>query len=276
MLTELDPTQYAVVQGLFAPLAFNLVIRSVVEGHTPAQVYADEPALPRTALIWDRQDALLIAGSSTGSQNRASLREVILERIVPNARERSIPELALFSTPSWEPIIPDLLPELSPQTAGRFSYRIADFHLDPPTFSGLPEMPEGFALHRIDDGLLNSSLAHLDDVRGWIDSFWPTPQEFLHTGFGYCAISRDTIASWCLTVFAAGSTRELGLATVPEFRRQGLATRVAAACVEHALAHELLLDWHCWADNRPSALIAENIGFRLEREYSVYRLTIAR
>ena len=135
--------------------------------------------------------------------------------------------------------------------------------------------PAGFELRRIDDGLLVSHLAHLDEVRGWIDSFWYSPEDFLHTGFGFCALVDDQIASWCLTVFAAGSARELGLATVPAFRGRGLATRLAAACVEHALTHDLRPHWHCWADNCPSVGVAEKTGFALEREYTVLKMDLA-
>ncbi len=268
MLNELIPSQYSSVLPLFSPLDFNLVIPSVVEGNTPAWVYADDPVNPRTALIWDRQDAILVAGEAD-RPTRQALREIILERIAANARKRGIPEFALLCTPSWEPFIPDLLPDLAPRTAARKSYR-----LDPANFCRPGQIVDGFTLIRIDDGLLNSHLAHLDDVRGWIDSFWHEPQDFLHTGYGYCAVQNDTIASWSLTVFAAGSARELGLATVPEFRRRGLATQVAAACLEHGLAHEQVLHWHCWAENRPSARIAKELGFSLEREYSIYHLKL--
>jgi RimJ/RimL family protein N-acetyltransferase len=274
MFTELIPSQYAAILPLYAPLDFNLVIRSVVEGNTPAWVYADDPSGPHTALIWDRQDAILIAGNASEGTARSAMRQVIMDQIVPNARSRGIPEFALLSTPAWEPLIPGLFSALSPQSAARYSYRLASPRLDPPPPVGLPPLPKGTMLQRIDDGLLSSQLVHLEDVRGWIDSFWRTPQDFLHTGYGYCAVSGDAIASWCLTVFAASSARELGLATVPDYRQRGLATLVAAACIEHGMAHEQQLHWHCWADNRPSALIAQKTGFRMEREYSVYRLKI--
>jgi len=265
---QISPPQYSTVLPLFAPLDFNLVIRSVVEGNTPAWVYADDPSHPRTALIWNRMDAILIAGEA-GAADCAWVREVILNQIVPNARERWIPGFALSTAPAWEPLIPSLLGELSPEPAGRLSYR-----LTAPAFNTLPPLPDGFELRRIDIEILSSRLAQLEEMRGWIDSFWATPAEFLRTGYGYCAVTGDTVAAWCLTVFAAGSERELGLATVPGFRQRGLATCVAASCIRHGLDQNQRIHWHCFQENRPSALIAEKLGFQLERTYSVYRLSI--
>jgi RimJ/RimL family protein N-acetyltransferase len=266
--TEIAPAKYLSILSLFSPLDFNLVVRSVASGNTPAWVFADDPAHPRTALIWDRQDAILVAGAADTEAIEA-LREIIFERIAPDARARGIPYLALLGTPVWDGLVPAMLPDLSPQKARRFSFR-----LDPEDFCPPPEIAGDFKLARIDSFLLVSRLTHLDEMEGWIESFWHSPQDFLQTGYGYCAIAGDAIAAWCLTVFAAGSARELGLATIPVFRKRGLATQVAAACLEHGIANKHTLHWHCWAENRPSVRVAEKLGFHIEREYSVYHLQL--
>ena len=85
MLTELALSQYPAVLPLFQPLDFNLVIRSVVEGHTPAWVYADDPTSPRAALLWDRQDANL----------RVDLGDRIRDHIVPDARPTQLSAAAV-------------------------------------------------------------------------------------------------------------------------------------------------------------------------------------
>ena len=161
MLTEIIPSQYPSILPLFSELDFNLVIRSVVAGITPAWVYADDPVNPRAALIWDRQDAILVAGAAVAG---AALREILLERIVVNARGRGIPEFALLCTSAWDARVPALLPELSPTPAARYSYR-----LDPADFRPPPKIAPGFELIRIDDGLLNSHLNNLGEMQGWIE-----------------------------------------------------------------------------------------------------------
>src|SRR5512133_474868 len=122
MLTQLSPDQYNAILPLFAPLDFNLVIRSVIAGNTPAWVFADDPTQPRLALLWDMQDALLMAGDPHVEAAHAAIAETT-SYIGAEARRRHIPGGALFYTPGWETHLPQLLP-LSLQPAQRYSYRL--------------------------------------------------------------------------------------------------------------------------------------------------------
>jgi GNAT superfamily N-acetyltransferase len=270
MLHKLRPAQYPQITPLFSALDYNLVIRSVVEGNTPAWVYVDNVDAPTAALMWDRQDAMLLAGTPESSALNSDIRGILIDQILPDARERWVPELTLCYTPAhWSDVIEQILPGFEAVLVSRSSYRLESLKIDWRSC-----LPEEFSLRPIDSELLSSDLSNIDDVRGWIDSFWHTPTDFLRKGFGFCAVHEDSIASWSLTVFAAGSERELGLATDSRYRKRGLATISAAACVEHCLTNGLTPHWHCAADNIPSHRVAEKIGFRKERDYSVYQFSI--
>jgi GNAT superfamily N-acetyltransferase len=55
------------------------------------------------------------------------------------------------------------------------------------------------------------------------------------------------------------------------YRKQGFATLVASATVEHCLAHGIdQIGWHCWDSNIASAATAEKVGFRLLHDRIVY------
>ena len=271
----LTPEQYHHILPLYAPLDYNLVIRSVVEGNTPGWVFTERVTQPGVALIWNRQDALLLAGDNQDMAALASLRNLLHNHILPEARARWIPELALFYTPGWEYMLPALLSGLSARPARRFSYR---YPAGAPT-DQLPP-PPGFTLQPMDESLLATDLDYLAQARGWIDSFWHSPEDFQRGGFGYCAVSEQQrlVASWCLTVYTAGRTTgpgpacELGVATAPDYRGLGLASLTTAACLRHALESGYEVHWHCWADNQPSVAIAKKLGFHLAQEYFVYRL----
>jgi GNAT superfamily N-acetyltransferase len=258
--------QYAALSGLFQPLRYNLVIDSIIDGNTPGWVFADRGSAPTSGLMWDRQDALLAAGAPDDE-----LIATIQNEILPDARRRWIPELCFFSTDSrWEDGLMRLLSGVTIEKANRYYYRFGGLKVN-----WQEALPDGFLMRRIDPFLLqNDTYFNSGEVAGWVSSFWATFEDFTRTGFGFCVLEEDVVVSWCLTVFASRDQRELGLATVPEYRGKGLATATAAACLAHCLAQGYTPHWHCWEDNRPSQLVAEKVGFTDPVRYQVLRLNI--
>ncbi|MBI4928812.1 MAG: GNAT family N-acetyltransferase [Anaerolineae bacterium] len=254
------------LRSLFSGLRTNLVVDSIIDGNTPAWVYADAADSPRSAWMWDRQDAVLFAGTPD-----PGLVETLREVVLPDAQSRWIPELCLFtSSAEWEEVLREGLPGLRITPAQRLRFCYSGKH---PAWRDL--LPEGFSLRRMDAYLLhNSDLLNVDQMAGWVSSFWESDDSFFRTGFGYCVIEEDTVVSWCLTVFASTNQRELGLATVPGRRGRGLAAVTATACLEHCDRAGLTPHWHCWADNAPSSAVALHVGFIEPEPYEVLRLRL--
>ena len=137
-------------------------------------------------------------------------------------------------------------------------------------------VPAGYAMRRLTPELLaDTSFENMDQVVGWVDSFWRSHAAFAETGFGFCALRGQAVASWCLSVFASGRDYELGLATMPAHRNQGLATVTAAVSVEHCLNLGGTPHWHCWEDNTPSQVVAAKVGFERPVQYTVYRFPVS-
>ncbi|MGC9357147.1 MAG: GNAT family N-acetyltransferase [Anaerolineae bacterium] len=271
MIFELDKSRYDLVRPLFAGLRYNLVIDSVLDGNTIGQVYVDDLAAPGAVLLWNRQDALLLAGAALDSAFNHELGELITEIIVPDARSRYIPELSLFYQPeAWEDKIDVILPGLQLHKAKRRLYVLDKLKID-----WRPALPPGHEMRRMDGVLLSSNrLDNLHQVLGWVRSFWPTHQAFVENGFGYCLVHEGTIVSWCLSVYNSGDDYELGLATAIDYRRRGYATLVAAACIEHCKTQNWTPHWHCWDANIGSIRVAERVGFKDAMHYTVYRFEI--
>jgi RimJ/RimL family protein N-acetyltransferase len=137
-------------------------------------------------------------------------------------------------------------------------------------------LSSGYALRRMDAALLEDDrMANTGEARGWVLSFWRSLADFERDGFGYCAIAAQGVASWCLTVFAAGGAYELGLATAPEHRGRGLATAVAAACISECLSRGATPHWQCEEANPASMTVAEKVGFGRPVRYIAYQFTTA-
>lgn len=268
MFYRLEPLTYRRVQTLFAYIRYNLVIDSIIDGNTPAWVYVDDLDTPKTGLMWNKQDALLLAGRHDHTEVNRALHRVLVEHVIPDAKKRGIPELSLYYSPQdWEKKYKDILNGLNYQKAQRRYYTSLR-----PRIDWRSQTPTLCEVRPINLSLLgNQSIGNIKQVKGWVSSFWGSFQDFVKTGFGYCILYKGTLVSWCLSVYASGRHYELGLATVPEFQNRGYATLVAAACVDHCAANRFVAHWHCWEDNLPSIAVAEKVGFERPVGYSVYK-----
>ena len=68
MIYELKPEHFSLVRPLYEDLTYNLVVEWVITGNTLGRIWMDDPAQPRTALLWN-----WMWESSTSSQMRYRL-----------------------------------------------------------------------------------------------------------------------------------------------------------------------------------------------------------
>ncbi len=270
-MQQMSPSQYPNVRPLFARLQYTLAIDSIIAGNTRGEIYVDQASQPQSAVIWNKQDTLLVAGSASSPTVRYDLGDLLCTQIFPAARRRAIPELALLYTPMvWETHLTELLIDMNFKKAYRRFYSAHKLKSNWRT-----RLLPRYTLVPIDQELLeNDEINGIDSVRGWILSFWETLERFNTTGFGYCTISQQQIASWCLTIYASGRQYELGAATADEYCNKGLGTVVAAACVAHCDTHDYTPHWHCWERDRAAIAVAQKVGFDRPLGYSVFQILL--
>jgi RimJ/RimL family protein N-acetyltransferase len=270
-MRKLRRPDYERLLPLFDDLRYNLVIDSIVAGNTPAWVYADDLLSPQTGWMWNRMGTMLLAGEPDNNPFNRALSARLVEGVAPDARRRQVPLLTLHYSPSaWEDEVDSLLPGAKPRRMWRRFYVF-----DQPSVDWRERLPSDSVVQPIDARLLQRDhLENLDRVLGWIHSFWHGVEDFAETGFGFCLVRDGVIASWCLTVYAAGHDVELGLATAPGYRNRGYATLTAAASVEHGVARGFKLHWHCDEQNLPSIRVAEKVGFHNPTRYQVYTYAV--
>lgn len=270
-MQQLLPAQYPNVLPLYARLQYNLVIDSIIAGNTRGGVYVDQVAQPRFAILWNKQDTLLLAGPAPTLSFRNELGDLLCTKILPKACQMTVPEIAFLFTPLvWEPYVAEILAGINFKKASRRFY--ASHKLKPNWNARL--LP-GFTMAALDLELLkNDDLNGIDSIHNLILSRWETPQSFYSTGFGYCIISQGQITSWCLTVYASGRQYELKAETHREYRNQGLGTVATAACLAHCDTHGYTPHWHCWESNRAAIAVAQKAGFDRPMGYSAHRILL--
>ena len=135
-------------------------------------------------------------------------------------------------------------------------------------------VPVGFTIRAIDGDIATRLQADLVAVgRGaWFDEVWGGIPDFLEQAFGFIAEWEDDgipfIAANCRACPMAGNGQGIrdGVAPIQvstrvRFQKQGLATLVCAAFIEHCLELGMTPEYGCEEENTASAALALKLGF---------------
>lgn len=264
---QLDPDDFQLAQHLF-DTEIHLAIAAALSGETPAEVYVDAPLAPRAALLIVLDHRIFLAGTPHDATFAQGVAALMQQRYATKAPHNTPVERAIAYTPhSWEDVLPALFANIESRRMDRLSYRL---RLDTPVAS--PITPDSFTLRPIDAALVaESALANHQALIAEIHSEAPSVDDFLRSKFGYCLQHDQELVAWCLSEYNHGDRCELGIETLPSFRRRGLALVTAGATLAHAQAHNITtIGWHCWKHNVASSNLALRLGFELVEEYPVW------
>jgi GNAT superfamily N-acetyltransferase len=267
-MQEVEPGDAAGIQSLFKGLDFNLTIPAALAGDCLGRFFVDSVSEPTVAVAFTTETTALV-GAQDGPGVIALLRTFIYEKVF--AGLASVEDSGSMSLqvdpPSWEQCLPDVIPDRDIEKAERFHYVCRH-----QTRDCRPDLPEGYELRAINQDLLaNSDLLVPEAIPETIELLWGDISQLVSRGAGLCIVHDDRVVSWCLADCASNDRIEIGVRTLPAYRRQGLASTVAAATVENCFQRGFAeIGWHCEADNTASWKTAEKAGFHRERQYSRY------
>ena len=234
---------------------------------SPGQIWVDDPANPRSALAISGR-RYHVVGAEDNPDFNASLRAMFYDDIYPRSQAAGQVEfLLIYPTPRWGQVLSELMAEKHLISNKRQYYRL---RASPP--AGWQErIPPGFRVQRIDTQLFNEpQLTHLDEVRKEMTSETPSQEYFLANRFGFCLRDETRIAGWCMSEYNTADRIEIGIDTVPEFRRRGVAQVTASALIEFAYAIGVKeIGWDCWTVNTASVRTALRLGFTKHCDYPV-------
>ena len=267
---RLTAPEFDLARPIFQAIDYNLAVQAILEGSVPAEIYVDDPIQPRVALTWSKPRYYL-AGSPENQEFNDHLRRRLAGTSSSRQNESNDDLFILYYAPAdtWEETLDTLLRDMNPIRSEREYYSIQTAR-DKSHPASTP-LPEGFSLSYVDQDLLaQKDLGNLDDLLEELCSERQSVQDFLDRSFGFCLLHGDEVAGWCLSEYNAASRCEVGIATFEPHRRQGLATTMTSALVEHALSQGIShLGWHCYASNVASAATARKAGFVKTVEYPV-------
>ena len=248
-----------VVRPLFADLEQFLTLNSIFAGLSPGRVYIDNAENPQVALA-GYGHRLYLGGQPLGSAGMVSLARSVKEDFIPYSQSLGKYGFVLKTAPAWYDGAPDLLAEWGAISRRRSYYRqdVRQQQWE------MPDIPSGFDLRPVDAALLaDDTLNNLDWMTEEMVSERPSLDDFLDKSFGYCLQYENEIIGWCMSEYNTGTRCELGIAVDERFQRWGLATLLATAVIQHALAQGVYdIGWLCWRDNAASVATAKKLGFQ--------------
>ncbi|MFM8369111.1 MAG: GNAT family N-acetyltransferase [Chloroflexota bacterium] len=266
-MTALHPKMYERIRPLLFGMDTHLVGRSILTGQSPAQIFVDNDEHPNSLFAQVGHRYILAGDPEIDSYNRG-IQKQFVDVIFPRAIAEGQEGFALYyDAPAWEKKMDALLSGKKSIHADREYYACKKLKYKAQDF-----LPEGFQLQMVDAALLATpNLKHLDTLKEEMTSERPSVEDFLAKSFGVCAIHNNELAGWCLSEYNADGRCEIGIETISDYRKRGLATALTLAFLEHAFSHGITeVGWHCFKRNEASAKTALKAGFDKVCDYKSF------
>ena len=269
-MIELNAGEFGRVRHLFQPVDYSLSILAAIEGNNPGRIFVNDVKNPKTALGLTVEGYFLV-GDQDNPNTMAALRDLFKGKIFTGeVFVNGDWSMSLAVHPqTWVEKLPELIPTHEIEAIERYHYSCQSLK-----FKWRENVPNGFTIKRVDGEFLNSDQINFsEDIRDWMDfeQVWGSVESFLSKGVSFCVLHDNDVVSWCASDCVADCRIDIGIFTLPAYRRQGLGTLAVAATVEYCLKHDLkAIGWHCNAENVGSWKTAERVGFKRNRDYTYY------
>lgn len=270
MIYEIPPDKFHIIDELHGEMDFHLLIPAIVNGKISGRIWVDDPDKPETALIWDEHYSFSLIGNENHQSFNSSLEHLFAETIIPDALSREFREGWLECPQRWGKKIQQnkILPKLLPMRHEREYYAIhQSTGLD-----WVSNIPPNLSLKRIDNELLKKTdLENFNALLDMINLRWNSVENFLRWGFGFCLLQDKTIVSYCLSLGNGNRRCDIEIETAEDHQRQGHASLVSAAFVDHALDEGYTeIGWDTFANNAPSVQLGLKLGFKKVQDHVCY------
>jgi RimJ/RimL family protein N-acetyltransferase len=251
-LYELPASRFSIAEALFRETWFDAAfIGAVFEGRQSGRIFVDSVEQP-TAALMARTFEYYVAGTTQAEALRAFIREAPAEAGIFAQLYGYAPTNVEWSLA----ILADHAGQLVVVPRRGFLW-----HADDSAGSALVPWHEStpdVTVREIDETL---ALRLEREIHEDVALFWSSRNEFLSKSFGYCTLVGDALASIAYANGIGSGEANIGVFTVPEFRRMGHAARACTAYIDRCLKLGLMPAWDSDSDNPRSSDLARKLGF---------------
>lgn len=266
-MEKLNLDELTIAYNLLSQIENQTVLHTIMAGETPGVIYVENKNNPRIAFAQFKQRAFLSGEPSVRYEKM--LKNFFTTKVRKHCEEFNVPFFRLaVNHPEWLNIIVDVLYLREPIITGYRCYQ--------KTITGKIDkftMPEGFGIVPVDKELLNNSFSGREDLLEEMCSERESVEAFLEKSFGVAAFKDNALAGWCLSEYNHQDQCEVGIATLPPYRRIGLAKAMTCEFINQAFENGITrILWHCFESNLPSWRTALSAGFSLGNNHEVLML----
>ncbi|MCY7815236.1 GNAT family N-acetyltransferase [Bacillus haynesii] len=250
MMIELKSSEKRKAKALLteeSPTFAHAIAEGIIEGN----VYVDDFLTPTTALFRTSSGIYYVAGNVPDS-GRSEWLHYLNE-------QRNGARFTVFSaSEEWDDFLIGGLGDPLQQME-RVSF-----------FLGKEERDCGAAVDGVEKFSEDDFQKSANFTEKYADEYWGGTGRFLKNGFGFKVLHEGVIASECVSIFCSERFAEVDIATHPDYRGRGFAVRCASAFIAHAIENRLKPRWDCDRQNDASLRLAEKLGFRPVKTYSLF------
>ena len=231
---------------------------AILEGQT-GRVLADSKTDPRFAVLEMPQFKVSILG---GDPAHPSVTRYI----------EALPKYAklILSSEGFIPVLQNVHPGKWVQLE-RYAFSTENLNADS-LQQFKTQLPTGFQVKKIDIALANQLVSDKkNEFANHHGMNFPSLEEFVSRGFGYCVLHGDEIACVASTFVICEGGMEIQIDTKKKYRGKGLATVAAAYLIAHSLENSMDPGWD--AATQTSAKFAEKLGFTPQGTYFMHVFT---
>lgn len=223
--------------------AFFPLIAAVLRGDQDGEVMCDRPDSPQ-AFYAEHSFGFAQVFGSIDCNFQAILQERLVKRKSFTAKKIRL----------YTPEEPEFLREMKYDSIRSERQRFISVR----TVPLIPMGSSSFELRTLEPEHLPLISSELVDVT----RFWRTTGEFVDCSSAIVAWRGTTAVAICYAAAIAANRAEIDVATLPDFRRQGLGTAVVLAFVERCRSAGVVPLWDCFTNNAGSMALARTCGFQ--------------
>lgn len=275
-MVELNKNDYDQALALVNTIEFNTFFaKSVIKNPNTGKIYADKVDDPKTFYIVHQYSMSLLCGFPYNEEFNASFKVHALNQ---NQKRNTFEWMQVFPK-SWNHVLHDLFYENTTESGTNTLKRQKGIielntrlnftlNLDKYCSQKISRLPPEMQIVRTNHQYYN-------EMQGTVlpSFFWESAEAFVQGGVGYSLLYEGALAATAFSAFILDKHLEIGIETIPEFRRKGCAELVCAALIDHCLSQNLIPVWACRLENTGSVKLATKLGFEISGRLPYYRLS---